>query len=389
MGDYRTNGLAAGSHFVWRTLVSMSLLMIAAAANASTLPAWTAGACETSPCLRLEYDPELAREAALLGETLRLRLCKHGVNVFMDAAGADTGGDSPPAAEPANTNPGKVCNAPDRPPGKPLWWVVGLKPVLTNRILVAVDHLGQQSEDDRLRDVARSEAVVETVWTLSLVIEEAVLPYLNTDRDLPPVGVGLAVSEPREVGGVKKSEQSAETPLPKLRSVGAGLGLYYAGTITDTVDDLLLGPLINIEGLLAPRVIVSFSIGWVGNARFNHAATQVKGSISYVPVNILFGYVMFANKYADISVLGGVSTGFSIIKTSSPVSDSRRTDFYFDPWLEAGFNAAIFAYGPLAIYLRVGVAFPIIRDVLENGGTEVYRQDWIMPFGGVGVQLWL
>jgi hypothetical protein len=132
-----------------------------------------------------------------------------------------------------------------------------------------------------------------------------------------------------------------------------------------------------------------FNVSWVGTAQFNYNNGVINGAVSYVPIELLFGYVLLQNKHIDLTFFSGFSIGFSIIQTSSSTLQLQRTDLYFDPWVKTRVDATIFAYGPLAIYVNLGVVFPIIKDVLKNSDVEVYHQDWIMPEMGLGLQLWI
>jgi hypothetical protein len=167
------------------------------------------------------------------------------------------------------------------------------------------------------------------------------------------------------------------------------LSMYYAGATSDTVDNVLFGPSLGVQGQLGSRFAASFNVSWVGKANFDYHNGVIRGAVSYVPIELLLGYVIIQNKYVDLSIFSGFSIGFSIIQTSSSSLQLQRTDLYFDPWVKMRLDATIFAYGPLAIYMNLGVVFPIIKDVLENSDVEMYRQDWIMPEMGIGLQLWI
>ncbi len=363
-------------------IVLFSTLWVSAGALAQ--PVEMTSACDDRACLVIEYDDELSEETKRLMEILTLRLCKKGVRVVLQSP-SDSERGQLPKDSPTN-NP--CANAREDTLGT-LWWVTHLRAISPSKILVAVDHLGADSDDDLIKEVQRTEDTDATVWTLVLIIEGAVSPYLESSSELEPVGVGLAIIEPPQVGGVKKSSESKSVRYPDIRCVSLLLAMYYAGATSDTVDNILFGPSLGIQGLLGPRFVAMFNVSWVGTARFDYNNGDIKGGVSYVPIELLFGYVFLQNKHVDLSFLSGFSIGFSIIQTSSSSLQVQRTDLYFDPWVKTRLDATIFAYGPLAIYVNLGVVFPIIKDVLKNGEVEVYRQDWIMPEMGIGLQLWI
>ncbi len=340
--------------------------------------------CGNGACLAIEFDEDLAVEVRRLVEILELRLCKRGVRV-MARSPADSEGDIQPPQGPTS-NP---CGDANEGELGGSWWVTHLRSIPSGKILVAVDHLGADSDDDLIKEVQRAEDRAATAWTLALIIEEAISPYLESGSELAPVGAGLAIIEPPQVGGVKKSEESKSVKYPTFRCVSLVLAMHYAGATTDTVDNVLFGPSLGVQGLFGARFATLFNVSWVGTAKFDHNNRAIKGAVSYVPIDLLFGYVILRNKYVDLTVFSGFSIGFSIIQTSSQELQLQRTDLYFDPWVKARLDATIFAYGPLAIYINLGVVFPIIKDVLKNADVEVYHQDWIMPEMGIGLQLWM
>jgi hypothetical protein len=153
------------------------------------------------------------------------------------------------------------------------------------------------------------------------------------------------------------------------------------------MGDFLFGPRIGLEGLLGPRLVGSISLGWVGTGNFDTRTAGVKGSVSEVPLELDFGFLALSLKPIEIVIKSGVSAGFSIYQTTSSTTGSRRTDTFFDPIVEVQLEFTVVIYGPVAGCINGGVGFPIVRDILENNGTEVYRQDWIVPLVGVGLKL--
>ncbi len=358
--------------------------------------------CKEGFCLFIEHDAALTGEAHSLVRTLRLRLCKRGVRVRLrseepTAEGGDSPvdeGDSPleegdsEEVESVENDCPELSQSTSDEPGD--WWVAHLRALSKEFILVAVDHLGGDSDEDLIREVPRGPDAGATAWTVALMIEDALTPYLDTRRELTPLGAGLAIIEPPAVGGVKKTHTRKKTSYPELRCLGVGLDGLYLGAVNDKVSDFLVGPRVGVQGLLGPRFVVSFSAGWMGKGSFkNNSAGISEGSISHVPLKLLFGYALLSRTGVNITLFSGISTGFSIFQTSSSITSQRRVDVLFDPLIIADFEIIIHIYGPLSVYVDGGAAFPIVHDVLENNGNEVYRRDWVLPLIGLGLQLWI
>jgi hypothetical protein len=340
--------------------------------------------CNDGICLYVKPDETLGAEAQSLVEALSLRLCKRGVNVYLGSVLDPGNGEK--TLQPPATGPCKNKNSEQI--GR-LWWTVHLKLLNDSHILVAVDHLGRASDEDLIREVPRGPQPSATAWTLALMIEEMVLPYLEPTRESAALGAGLSIIEPPEVGGVKKTKTQTETRYPTLRYIGMGLALQYLGTVNNDMNAFLVGPFASIQGLLGKRIVGSLSAGWVGTGAYENLELGIKGKASHIPIDLLFGVVMVSSKRFSLSALLGISTGFSIFQTTSRFSERQRTDVYFDPSVKVGLEATLQVYKPLAIYINGGVSFPIRIDVLQSQGQEVYRQDWIIPVMGIGLQLWI
>ena len=241
-----------------------------------------------------------------------------------------------------------------------------------------------------IREVPKGPNPEATSWTLALMVEEIVLPYMESTRELAPLGAGLAIIEPPAVGGgTVAPEATKKKRYPQFHSAEVGLALNILGAVNHKAAGLLLGPHIGIHGLLGPRFMGSFSVTWVGNGRFRHGESELSGTVSHMPISLLLGYMPLQHRIVSMTISAGISTGFTVFQTSTPLSKGQRTDVFFDPWLQAMVHTVFTIYDPLAFYLDVGANFPVVKDVLENAGEKVYYQDWLMPFLGVGLQLWL
>jgi len=319
--------------------------------------------------LVVRFDPSLEEEAVAVGEALRLRLGRHGVDVRLDRSDGGPAPEVEDADRPAPSHPGARL------------WAVHLRRISGDHILVAVDRLDSESEDDVVLEVRRGKDIEATSWTLSLAIEEAVLPYIDDASGDIPVGAGLAIIEPPEVGGGKSDAGPEDSGGARTRFVGLALTVLWVGA----TDDFVPGPRVVVEGLFAERLVASLSIAWAGWARFS--AAGVDGSVCYLPIDAMLGFLALSHSVVDISILGGLSAGFAIYQTS--MGDDRRTDALFDPWVQARIRLSFHVHGPVGIYLEGGCGLALTRDELRNAGAEVYRQDWVLPAFDVGAQIWL
>lgn len=347
------------------------------------------GECKWGACLFVKYDADLTVEAEALVETLRLRLCKENVQVIAQPAEPrELEGDEEPAQGPVNECP---AIPETKKKSKHLWWVAHLTASSTDYVLVAIDHLGSQSNDDLIREVPKGPEPTATAWTIALIIEEAMAPYLNADRDQAPLGAGLAIIEPPAVGGTRKAAVRRRADYPSMRYVGVGLASSYLGTGSNYVNDFLLGPTVGIQAFLGPRFVTSLAAGWMGAGSFKHETSDgidIEGVVSYVPFELLFGFVPLSTRILDLTILGGISTGFSILKITSSIGPTEYV-FNFNPWILARLEVTLHIYGPLAMYVNGGAGLPISRDQVTNMGVEIFLQDLVIPAFGLGLQLWI
>jgi len=326
--------------------------------------------CPVDRCLIVEYEESLAGEAASLVDALAIRLARYDMTVRIGAGAAD------PEITVEETEEDEAASDAD----KQWFWVVHLRRLSGEFILLAVDNLATSKGDDVVREIRRTESIGSTAWTMAIVVEEAVTPYLEKGAGAA-LGAGLAIIEPPAVGGVKKEHPVEETEYPYIRSLGLALTMY---TVLET-GDFIAGPRFTLEGAFSKRVTTSLSIAWAGWSDFH--AQDVDGSQSLVPIDILFGYAILPGRMVELAILAGVSVGFAVYKTSGPQRD--RLDLLFEPSGQALIRAVFHIYGPLTIYADGGVALPFVRDVLKNQDQVVYERGWIVPVFDIGIQLWL
>jgi len=181
--------------------------------------------CDGRACILIEFEPALSGEAGALVEALALRLGKHDVRVELSSA----------LTEEEEEHDGDRSR-PDQKQG--LWWVVHLRELSSELVLLAVDNFSTEGEDDLVRELRRGASSEATAWTLALMIEETVLPYVEGAGDKAPLGAGLAIIEPPVVGGTKKDDETGTRSGPTLRFVSLALAVYRLSQ----ADDFVAGP---------------------------------------------------------------------------------------------------------------------------------------------------
>jgi hypothetical protein len=125
----------------------------------------------------------------------------------------------------------------------------------------------------------------------------------------------------------------------------------------------------------------------MGSGRFEDDLTRTKGTVSYIPINILFGFLLLNKNILNLSIFAGISTGFAFYQSQSAGAESQRTNVFFDPHLQGGLDFSFEFFGPLSFYINSFFTFPVRIDVLQNNGHTVYKQDWIIPVVGCGLRL--
>ncbi|MDD5307205.1 MAG: hypothetical protein PHU25_07780 [Deltaproteobacteria bacterium] len=339
-----------------------AVLTVPAAAGAQEQDPGAAG-CGGKRCLIVESEPALGDEAERVVDTLGLRLARYGLFVMKSAPGEIR----PPDAA------GKEAQAADR-----LLWIVHLRVLSPELALVAVDNTVGRENDDLVREVRRERDPAGTAWTMALMIEEAILPYLEPADPGATLGAGLSIIEPSVVGGVKKEKEKDRSSYPVLRCVGLSLAVFRLLS----TEEFVLGPRLELEGTLHSRVIAAVNASWAGWGTFDRDG--IDGSVSYLPLGVTIGVLALASKWVDLAVTAGASVGFSIYRTSGFGQD--RTDVLFNPQVIGKAVAVLHVYGPWAVAVDGGVAVVLDRDVLRNRGKTVYRQDRVLPFADIGIQ---
>jgi hypothetical protein len=329
--------------------------------------------CPGTACVVIEYEDTVAKEAAQLADALRIRLSPLGVRIVTEQYGA-RGAVAPSGGEEAA---GQGGGAQLR-----LFWVVHLRRLSRDLLLVAVDNFMGAGAEDLVREVARGETEESTIWTISLMVEEIVKPYAEENADRPAVGAGLAIIEPPAVGGIAKPEAVPPRIFPKLHLVG--LGLVVTGIVT--AGDFAVGPVVAVEGMFTPKLLASFSAGWAGFVEYSKG--DLLGRAQYIPLEIGLGYKMYGGPKVELSAWTGLAMGFAVYRTESRLGgEPPRTDVLFEPGILAALRLSFTVYGPLAFYLVGGATVSLVRDVLENRGTTVYESGWVAPDIEVGMQL--
>ena len=329
--------------------------------------------CPVDRCLIVEYEESLAGEAATLVDALAIRLARYGMTVRIGKGAADPEITVDEVKEDENIAAQDV---------KRQWfWVVHLRQLSGEFILLAVDNLATSKGDDVVREIRRAESIGSTAWTMAIVVEEAVTPYLEKGA-VAALGAGLAIIEPPAVGGVKKEHPIEETDYPYVRSLGLALTMY---AVLET-GDFIAGPRFTLEGAFSKNVTTSVSVAWAGWSEFH--AHEVNGSMSLVPIDILFGYAFQPGRMVELGISAGLSVGFAVYKTSMD-PQRERLDLLFEPSGQVLIRAVFHIYGPWAIYADGGVALPFVRDELRNQSQLVFERGWIVPVFDIGIQLWL
>lgn len=332
--------------------------------------------CGAESCVLVEYDEELVAEAVNLVDALTLRLKKQEVSVVIGRGhGSPAGGVE---GEGGECPEGRGADGEGGQKGR---WVVHLKKLAGDFLLMAVDNRAVEGEEDVVREVKRGETSESTAWTLAIIVEDAVLPYLSEEADQAALGAGLAIIEPPVVGGVKKVDEVEVQEYPIMRSMGLSLTVYG---ITE-VEQFVFGPRLSIEGLFAPRVIASISAAWAGWADF--AGAGVDGSMSLIPLDVLFGFILLPDRIVEVSLHAGLAVGFAVYKTSD--GDRDRTDLLFEPCGHVSLRAVFHVVGPWTVFVDGGLTVPFVKDVVKNRGEVVFEQTWGFPVFNVGIQLWM
>ncbi|MBN2341955.1 MAG: hypothetical protein JXX29_03025 [Deltaproteobacteria bacterium] len=305
--------------------------------------------------LLIEYEPQLEPLSTALAQVLAVRLDKFGVEVTTCVFG------DPSAAT------------------DEFEWNITLRRISERHLIISIDSTDEQRSVSEVRTVSHNPNVEQLAWTMGLVVEEMVTPYLQSSAELPALGAGLAILEPKEVAGTKKTAPVKRVNYPRF--YGLGLGLMASGIWS--IDEILTGPKLSVKGIFSKRTVAMFTMGWQGSA--NYGARTVTGSMSQIPIELYFGNIFFQQRVLKIVGWAGFSLGFAVYKSHS--LNSTRTDMTFQPGGNLLIELVAVLVSPLEFFLQGGCNFPFVRDVLVNNGTEVYSHVWVVPTITLGLQL--
>lgn len=303
----------------------------------------------------IEYESDLAQLSKALAEVLEIRLGRHGVELSRRAFSAEEA------------------------KGTTYQWNVTLRRISERHLIVTIDSTDEQKSVSEVRTVSYQPEIAQLAWTMALVVEETVIPYLQIQGELPALGAGLAIIEPKEVGGTKMKMPAKSKPYPGFYSVGVGLtasGIW-------SVDEILTGPKFTLKGIFSPRTVAMLAVGWQGSAHFGEG--NVSGSLSQIPIELYAGNIFFKKRVLKIIGWVGLSLGFSVYKSQS--LNASRTDMTFQPGGNLLLEVVARIATPLEFFLQGGCNFPFVRDIIVNNGREIYSHVWVMPTLTVGLQL--
>jgi hypothetical protein len=316
------------------------------------------------------YEPAIKSLGLALEEVLKLRLARY--HVILETKQSETELDNVdsntailPDASSENEN---YC-----------FWEVHLRKLSAKKVLLAMDYEGTGRGYDEVQKVVFENNIEDTAWTLGLIIEETVSPYLTDPGNMAALGAGLAIIEPDVVGGTKKKDIIPQKQYPSLKDISLALNLSGIWSI----DQILVGPKFILEGAFSKRTLASFSAGWSGTADFGKK--NISGTMSQIPMELLFGFVFWDSFLLDVVGWAGFSLGFSVYHTHD--GNSNRLDMTFQPAGDLYLQLVVKVYHPWALFIQGGANFPFVKDVLVNNGDKIYTHVWIMPVINLGIQL--
>ncbi|MBN2718764.1 MAG: hypothetical protein JXX14_23155 [Deltaproteobacteria bacterium] len=303
----------------------------------------------------IEYEPDLQAASHALAEVLTIRLGKYGVEVY----------------ERAMTDKSPVGNT---------VWLVTLRRISERHLIVTIDSADERLSLSEVRTVSWQPEIEQLAWTMALVVEETVTPYLENQGELPALGAGLAILEPQEVAGTKKRNAIDRPSYPRFYAVGAGLSLAAIWNISEIIS----GPRFFLKGMFSRRTVALFSMGWLGSASYGRYS--ITGSLSQIPIELYVGNIFFHQQVFKLVGWVGFSLGFAVYK-SDHVDAPGRKDLTFQPGGNFLLEATVRIVSPLGFFLQGGCSVPFVRDVLVNNNVEIYTQVWVMPVINLGFQL--
>ncbi|MBN2527242.1 MAG: hypothetical protein JXR76_12680 [Deltaproteobacteria bacterium] len=303
----------------------------------------------------IEHEPNLQEVGEALASVLKVRLGKYGVEITKRPIMAKSD------------------------PSIKFAWVVTLRRISERHLIVTIDSADDSKSVSEVRTVSWQAETEQLAWTMALVVEETVTPYLESEGELPALGAGLAILEPEEVGGTKKKSKSRNVTYPRFFSLGMGLAVASVWS----VNEVLTGPRLSIKGIFSRNTVAAFSLGWQGSAHYS--AEKVSGTFSQIPIELYVGHVFLRQRVFRLVGWVGFSLGFAVYKSQR--LESPRTDMTFQPGGNLMLEMDVRIVSLLEFFLQGGCNFPFVRDVLVNNGVEVYSHVWVMPVAIVGLQL--
>ena len=303
----------------------------------------------------IEYEPALQAVSQALNDVLAIRLGKYGVELSMRTLSE------------RKTASGEYV------------WVVTLRRISERHLIITIDSTDPQRSISEVRTVSWQSETEQLAWTMALVVEETVTPYLEIQGELPALGAGLAILEPQEVGGTKKRSAVIRSTFPRFYAIG--IGLTAAGIWT--VEEVVSGPKVFIKGIFSHRTVALFALGWLGSA--NYGAHQITGTMSLIPIELYVGNIFVRQRIFKLIGWAGVALGFAVYK--SQYQDISRLEMTFQPGANFLLEMTARVISSLNFFLQGGCNFPFVRDVLVNNKVEIYKHVWIMPMFSTGLQL--
>jgi hypothetical protein len=336
-------------------IICAGMCLIAVEARAQEGSASSSSGHSAMVSMLIEYEPALQEVSAALNEVLSIRLGKYGVELSARAL-----------------NEKKSATA-------EYVWVVTLRRISERHLIVTIDSTEPERSISEVRTVSWQRETEQLAWTMALVVEETVTPYLEIQGELPALGAGLAIIEPEEVGGTKKRTAVIRSSYPRFYALG--IGLAAAGIWT--VEEVISGPKVFVKGIFSHRTVALFALGWLGSA--SYGAANITGTLSLIPIELYVGNIFVYQKVFKIIGWAGVSLGFAVYK--SQYQDISRLEMTFQPGGNLLVEMTARIISSLNFFLHLGCSFPFVRDVLVNNDVQIYKHVWIMPMFSTGLQL--
>ncbi|NLN62504.1 MAG: hypothetical protein GX146_06450 [Myxococcales bacterium] len=321
-----------------------------------------AAAVETQ--VLLAYTASVVEEAKLLTDILSLRLSRQGVQI--SSALVETVEEA-------------LDTVAEEPTGERIQWVIFLGLYSEEEILLALHYRSAAGDEDEVRRMSRSSTPRDTAWILGKIIEETLTPYFSQNQEMPALGAGLAIIEPKVVGGTSLRDVTATPRYPHLQALSLYLNLVGLWGI----HDVMAGPMFMVSGRFSKHILASMAMGWTGTGQFSRR--DVKGMVSQVPIELHFGALLLELRRFEIIGWAGMFLGFNLYRNYS--HHESRVDVTFQPALDLFVHFVARLSPSWSVMLGGGARVPFVHDVLRNNGARVYKTDWVSPIISLGLQL--